>query len=98
MEEELTKTERAQKYARSKAVKAARIEREVSDALFRAKELAKKNKLNSEPTTMTDGAAALRKKRIGELVADTKKQNYYRWVAELHKQKKHKEKNNGRIS
>ena len=92
-----TETEtRAQRLARRAAEKKAEQERELEVPFARRHALMLKDRDNAE-MMMVDNAAALRKKRIAELVADKKKQNYYRWIAALHRQKKWKERTNGRI-
>ena len=95
MNEETETAEQRQK--RKAAEKRANEARELEIAFARRHELMAKNLDNSE-LAMVDSAAALRKKRIAELVANEKRQNYYRWAYELHQQKKYKEKNNGRVN
>jgi hypothetical protein len=93
LEDEDTTTETpAQKQARLRAAKKAREEAELEIAFA---QLLQKNKDNSETWAAIDDSA-LRKRRISELVK--RRENTYRWIYELHRMKKHKEKKNGRIN
>ena len=58
-------------------------------------ELKKKDAINNE-MQLIDDMMAFKKKRYAMLVS--KHANKYKWAAELYKQRKHKEKSNGRTA
>jgi len=86
MEEE-TKSQRTRRRA---AERKAEQEAEVGARLF---EISRKNAVNNE-LTMIDDAMKAKKERYAMLVART--QNKYTWIRELHRQRKHRERTNGR--